>query len=153
MKWLNELGSHADSGCKKRFHQESDRRSMQIKSATEAAMSIADWTGSTRQSNPASSSSATAASQTARAYSSATTTPAGISSSSSQFQKSLSGGMLSMVAAPYSAVAGGKSYPGSVEESAGVYVASVPDPPGASASGATAQIAENNLEMKLDELA
>jgi hypothetical protein len=126
---------------------------MQIKSVTEAAMSTADWANSTRQANPASSSSATAAAQTARAFSSAAIAPAGTSSSPSQFQNYLSGGTLSQIAAPYSAVAGGKSYPGSVEESAGVYVASVPDPPGASASGATAQIAENNLEMKLDELA
>jgi hypothetical protein len=59
----------------------------------------------------------------------------------------------STLPAPYAAVAEGKSYPGSVEESAGEYVASVSNPPGASASGATAQIAEENLEVKLDQIA
>jgi hypothetical protein len=125
---------------------------MQISSVTEATMSTSDWAKSTRPSNPASSSSLTAA-QTARAFSSAAAAPGGISLPSSQDLNSLNAGALSKVAAPYSAVAGGKSYPGSVEVSAGVYVASVPDPPGASASGATVQIAENNLEMKLDEIA
>lgn len=126
---------------------------MQISSVTEAAASTMDWARTPRQSTPASSSSSTAPVQTARAATSAAPAPAGISSFSSQLQKASNSAPLSNMAAPYSATAGGKNYPGSVEESAGVYVASVPDPPGASASGATAQIAENNLEMKLDKLA
>jgi predicted RNase H-like HicB family nuclease len=47
----------------------------------------------------------------------------------------------------------GKNYAGSVEEAAGVFIASVPSPPGISASGLSVQTAENNLDMKLDALA
>jgi hypothetical protein len=54
---------------------------------------------------------------------------------------------------PYSTTARGKNYALSMEESAGVYVASVPNPPGASATGSTPQMAESNLDNKLDALA
>jgi predicted RNase H-like HicB family nuclease len=48
---------------------------------------------------------------------------------------------------------GGKSYSGSVEESAGEYTASVAGLPGASASGSSIQSAENNLGTIIDMLA
>jgi len=76
-----------------------------------------------------------------------------LASSSSSDQSEPSSVPVAKVAASYSPTVGGKNYPGSVLESGGVYVASVPDPPGASASGSTVQIAEHNLEVKLDELA
>jgi len=57
------------------------------------------------------------------------------------------------LSAEYSTTVAGKNYPLSLEESAGIYVASVPNPPGASATGSTPQSAENNLDMKLDTLA
>jgi predicted RNase H-like HicB family nuclease len=47
---------------------------------------------------------------------------------------------------------GGKQYSGSVLESDGEYTASVPDVPGATASGSTEQAAENNLNARIDEL-
>jgi predicted RNase H-like HicB family nuclease len=47
---------------------------------------------------------------------------------------------------------GGKQYSGSVEESGGVYTASVGNLPGASASGSSAQAAEDNLTMRINEL-
>ena len=57
------------------------------------------------------------------------------------------------VAASYSVTIAGNNYSGSVEESGGVYIASVPNPPGASASGSSVESAENNLNIKLDTLA
>jgi hypothetical protein len=126
---------------------------MQISSVLETAASTVDWTRTPRQSNTASTSSSTAAAQTASADPAAVLAPASVSSFSSPLHNVSSSAPLTSMPAPYPATAGGKNYPGSVQESAGVYVASVPDPPGASASGATAQIAENNLEIKLDELA
>jgi hypothetical protein len=53
----------------------------------------------------------------------------------------------------YSTSVGGKEYTGSVEESGGVYTASVGNLPGASASGSSAQSAEDNLTMRIDTLA
>jgi predicted RNase H-like HicB family nuclease len=47
----------------------------------------------------------------------------------------------------------GKSYSGSVQESGGVYTASVPMPPGVSASGSSIESAEMNLNLILDTLA
>jgi hypothetical protein len=57
------------------------------------------------------------------------------------------------ITSAYSTSVGGKSYPLSVELSEGIFVASVPNPPGATATGATPQSAEMNLDMKLDTLA
>ena len=51
--------------------------------------------------------------------------------------------------ASYSTTAGGKNYSESIEESGGTYLASVPNPPGASASGSSVQSAEDNLNIKL----
>jgi predicted RNase H-like HicB family nuclease len=47
---------------------------------------------------------------------------------------------------------GGKSYSGSVSEINGVYDVSVPNVPGAHASGSSIQSAENNLNIRIDEL-
>jgi hypothetical protein len=60
---------------------------------------------------------------------------------------------VSTLAATYSTTVSGKNYAGSVEEAAGVYIASVPSPPGITASGLNVQTAEDNLDMKLDALA
>lgn len=59
----------------------------------------------------------------------------------------------SIIMTSYSATAGGKNYPATVAESAGFYVASVPNPPGQRATGLTIEAAEHNLEVKLDTLA
>jgi predicted RNase H-like HicB family nuclease len=52
----------------------------------------------------------------------------------------------------FSTTVAGTHYSGSVEESAGEYVASVANLPGASASGSSATSAENNLTSRIDEL-
>ncbi len=126
---------------------------MQISSVTKLATSTLDWAGPQRQSKTAPSSSSSAAAQPATASHAAVSAPATVSSFSTQLQTSLASGPISKLPSPYAAVAEGKSYSGIVEESAGEYVASVPNPPGASAAGATVQIAEDNLEVKLDQLA
>jgi hypothetical protein len=75
------------------------------------------------------------------------------SSSSSTEQNAASVVQVSKMAATYSPTVSGKNYAGSVEEAAGVYVASVPSPPGITAIGVSVQTAEDNLDMKLDALA
>ncbi len=57
-----------------------------------------------------------------------------------------------LMAAAYSTSVGGKTYSGSVSETGGVYEVSVPNVPGAHASGSSIQAAENNLNMRIDEL-
>jgi hypothetical protein len=59
----------------------------------------------------------------------------------------------SALAVSYSTTVSGKSYTGSVVETGDTYVASVPNPPGSSASGSSVQAAENNLNIILDTLA
>jgi hypothetical protein len=56
------------------------------------------------------------------------------------------------MAAAYSTSVGGKTYSGSVSETGGVYEVSVPNVPGARASASSIQTAENNLNMRIDEL-
>lgn len=56
------------------------------------------------------------------------------------------------LSATYSTTVGGKSYSGSVSEANGEYTASVPNLPGATATGSSAQAAENNLSAIIDRL-
>jgi predicted RNase H-like HicB family nuclease len=56
------------------------------------------------------------------------------------------------MAAVYSTSVAGKSYSGSVDESGGEYTASIPNLPGASASGSSLESAENNLNAVIDML-
>lgn len=51
------------------------------------------------------------------------------------------------------ATVSGKNYPESIQESQGVIIASVPNPPGATATGSSVESAEYNLQVKLDTLA
>jgi hypothetical protein len=74
-------------------------------------------------------------------------------SSLAQAQDSPSSSLVTTLAASYSTTVAGKSYSGSVEESDGTYLASVPNVPGASASGSSVESAENNLNVVLDTLA
>ncbi len=53
----------------------------------------------------------------------------------------------------YSATVGGKNYNADINESAGEYVATVPNLPGVSASGSSLQTAENNLDTRISEIA
>jgi predicted RNase H-like HicB family nuclease len=57
-----------------------------------------------------------------------------------------------MFAAVYTTTIAGKSYSGSVEQSNGEYIGSVPNLPGASASGSSIQSAENNLGAIIDTI-
>ena len=52
----------------------------------------------------------------------------------------------------YSTTVNGTRYSGSVEQSGSEYTASVSGLPGASATGTSAQAAENNLSIRIDEL-
>jgi hypothetical protein len=65
-------------------------------------------------------------------------------------QISAAGLQVTTLAATYSTTLAGKYYPESVESSEGVYIASVPSPPGITASGSSVLSAENNLNIKLD---
>lgn len=66
---------------------------------------------------------------------------------------SLSSLQASLLSTVYTTTVGGKSYSGSVEQSGGQYSVSIPNLPGASASGSSVQEAENNLNVKIDTLA
>jgi hypothetical protein len=70
-----------------------------------------------------------------------------------QIASSAGSNILTTLAASYSTTVSGKSYAGSVEESEGAYIASVPLPPGVSASGSSVEAAENNLNVILGSLA
>jgi hypothetical protein len=59
---------------------------------------------------------------------------------------------LAETATAYSTTIGGTQYSGIVQESGGEYAASVPNLQGATATGATEQAAENNLDARIDEL-
>jgi len=56
------------------------------------------------------------------------------------------------IPASYTANAGGKSYSVSVEETGGIYVASVEVPPEASATGSSIQSAEASLDVRIDAM-
>jgi hypothetical protein len=55
-------------------------------------------------------------------------------------------------ATSFSTTVAGKQYSGSVADSDGTYTASVSNLSGATASGSSAQAAENNLDARIDEL-
>jgi len=125
---------------------------MEIISISKIATPTADWAAAARLSNPATSSPSATVQQTSRTSSPISSPPIGTSSSIAKIQNAASSVRVATVAASYSATVAGKNYPGSVEEAGGVYIASVPNPPGASASGSSVETAENNLNIKLDAL-
>jgi predicted RNase H-like HicB family nuclease len=57
-----------------------------------------------------------------------------------------------LISNTYSTSVGGKSYSGSISQSNGTYSISVPNLPGASASGSSLQAAESALNVKIDTL-
>ena len=79
--------------------------------------------------------------------------PAEVSFPLAQINGSPNSVRVSSLTASHSTTVAGKSYSLTVEESGGTYVASVPNPPGASATGSSPQVAEINLDIKLDTLA
>jgi len=116
---------------------------MQITSITKIAPSVPEWANAPNQprpapstaSSPSSSASVGAAPAATSAHGSATTV------------------RVVALAGTHSATVGGVSYPLSIEKAGATFVASVPNPPGATATGSSAQAAENNLNIKLDTLA
>jgi hypothetical protein len=117
--------------------------------------------GATRPSVTTASSSAAAAVTTTSQATPQTATQAANSSASGRSGGagggggSAAGAASSLVAegTAYSTTVGGKSYAGSVQEADGVYVASIPNLPGASTSGASAQQAEETLNTLISILA
>jgi hypothetical protein len=120
---------------------------MQISAISETASTSTQRTPA----EPLMASPSTTSRQTAPAAQSSD--PAGVASSFAQIQKSVSGAQTATVAASYSTTVGGRNYSASVQKSAGVYTASVPMPPGLSASGSSIESAEINLGIILDTLA
>jgi hypothetical protein len=57
------------------------------------------------------------------------------------------------LAAVYVTSAAGRDFSASVDQSGSVYVATLPYPPGGTASGESIQQVENNLTIRIDELA
>jgi hypothetical protein len=110
-------------------------------------MPTVDWAATARRSNSVASSHSATVQQTSLAPSSNSSPPI------TKTQNAASSVHVATVAASYSATVSGKNYPGSVVESGGVYIASVPNPPGASASGSSVESAESNLSIKLDAIA
>jgi hypothetical protein len=108
-----------------------------------------EWAAAQPPSRPAVASSSTATTETASVSSSTSAA----SAPSAQPGKSSGRVQVPSVATALSATVAGKNYAESVEESGGIYIASVPSPPGVRATGASVLSAENNLNMKLDELA
>jgi len=125
---------------------------MQISAITRIASSSTQWPSAQPQAKPAATSSSNAAKQMASASGSSSASKIA-DSSLGKVQNSASSTQVSTIAASYSTTVGGRSYAGSVEESGGRYTASVPMPPGVSASGASVQSAEDKLNIILDTLA
>jgi myo-inositol-hexaphosphate 3-phosphohydrolase len=128
---------------------------MQIDRISKISTSTAEWATATVEpkSKENESSSPTAVREAASVSPSVAVAPSKPASSSIANHVSATGLQVTTLAATYSRTVSGKSYPESIEESGGVYVASVPSPPGITASGTTVESAENSLNMKLDTLA
>jgi hypothetical protein len=124
---------------------------MQINAISETAASSNQWTSAQSQSNPAVASLSTDSRQSAPAAQSSDSS--GAASSFALIQNSASNVDTATIAASYSTTVGGRNYSASVAKSGGVYTASVPMPPGVSASGSSIESAELNLSIILDTLA
>jgi len=135
---LNRCVLSADSQLQADHALEFGGRIMQIGNVSQVTPSTSDYSSSPSGSKPAGSSLSNVAAQ---------------SSSTSTVQKSAAANHSAPVSSAYCTTVAGKSYAGTIEESGDTYLASVPVPPGVSASGATAQAAENNLNIILDTLA
>lgn len=126
---------------------------MQISTISEAASSSTQWNSAQSQSK----SKSAAAPQFAAAQQSAPAAqlpaPAVTASSLPLIQDAVGSSQMETIAASYSTTVAGKNYSASVEESGGIYTASVPIPPGVSASGGSIESAEANLNIVLDTLA
>ena len=82
-----------------------------------------------------------------------TTAKAAVASTVQSAQAQASSSTTRIANPTYTTSVGGKSYSGNVQQSGGHYTVSVPNLPGASASGSSLQAAENALNVKIDVLA
>ncbi len=125
---------------------------MQISGVQGVAALSPEWATSDRQLKSASASSPEASLPTPSTQSSHSDSfsPASSSSPTEDTAKTAHG---STVVASYSPSVNGTHYLASVEYLDGSFVASVPAPPGFSATGMSVQEAEANLEIELDTLA
>ena len=82
-----------------------------------------------------------------------TTAKAAVASTVRSAQAQASSSTTRIANPTYTTSVGGKSYSGNVQQSGGQYTVSVPNLPGASASGSSLQAAENALNVKIDVLA
>jgi len=126
---------------------------MQITSIQEIASSSTQWPPTHPQPKSAFASSGAADIQPEPAVPVRASEPARLDLSSAPVDNAASSALGSMIAASYSTTVGGKSYSGSVSKTGETYTASVPIPPGVSASGSSIESAEMNLNIILDTLA
>jgi predicted RNase H-like HicB family nuclease len=126
---------------------------MQIGAISVPATSSTQWNTAQSQSRLAAAPSFVFEQQSAPTTAAQSSAPAMSTSSVTENQSSAAGAEIATIAATYSTTVAGKNYGASVEESGGVYTASVPMPPGLSASGTSIESAELNLSIVLDALA
>ena len=126
---------------------------MLIGAISEAASSSTQWNSAQPVSRSALDSPIAAGQQSAPAVAARSSASANAAPSLDLVQNSAANAEMSTIAASYSTTVGGRSYAASVEESGGVYTASVPMPPGLRASGGSIESAEINLSILLDTLA
>jgi len=126
---------------------------MQIVAISEAASSSTQWNLAQPQSRSGAPSSFPDTQQSASDVAADSSVPARAAILSPPMQDSVGSVRIATIAASFSTTVGGRNYSASVEESGGVYTASVPIPPGVSASGASVESAEINLNFVLDTLA
>jgi hypothetical protein len=125
---------------------------MQISGIAKIASST-EWAPAQPSSKLATTLSPSDATPASSAATAVAVTPVQKPASSAEVQNSPSLVQVTKLAGSYSATIAGKNYSESVEESGGVYIASVPAPPGTTASGGSAESAQHNLDIKLDALA
>jgi len=120
---------------------------------SKVTLSAITWDTPPRQFKPAIASISGENPQLASDSSSANTASSGASNTLDQVQIAAVNPALPVLSPPQFTTVAGKSYLLSVEEAAGTFMASVSAPPEISASGSSAQAAEDNLAAKLDTLA
>jgi hypothetical protein len=124
---------------------------MEINGISKISSSATAWAEAQEQSKLAAASSSTAILQKASTSTSLAVASAG-ASSSDEVQPTVSIAPIRTPVATQSTTVAGKSYSESVIKLGDAYVVSIPNPPGASASGSSIEAAESKLNMKLDTL-
>jgi len=120
---------------------------MQISGADGIAQLSTEWASKSASAPP----SAAAARIASRP--SSNSEPSASASFSVPIENSTGNAHESTLVVSYSPSVNGTRFLASVEDVGGVYVASVPSPPGYSATGSSVEAAETNLEIELDILA